>query len=270
MDELRRSPRTPSFSEFNWKVISLALSGKSVDISKVIAMIDEMLTLLQAEHGEDNCDKAHCSKNFDQRGRDQGAGSSLIKDYQRYQPSCNDAHIDAVQKSSSELDSSVKKGTEIRQTACRIRRQQYRRDGFDQARCQQVERLHEAAPKAEFSSADRVYVYMEGGNNTAAQGALVQVKCERRDAELLRAEAKEVLASAGEVVDVKAAPAFDAENSHPAANIGALTMTALASTGKDGYLVRSMLLIPTNKADRQPIRDGWSGRNRGTCLVITY
>ena len=88
--------------------------------------------------------------------------------------------------------------------------------------------LHEAAPKAEFSSADRVYVYMEGGNNTAAQGALVQVKCERRDAELLRAEAKEVLASAGEVVDVKAAPAFDAENSDPAANIGALTMTALA------------------------------------------
>ena len=42
-------------------------------------------------------------------------GSSLIKDYQRDQPSCNDAHIEAVQKSSSELDASVTKETEIQQ-----------------------------------------------------------------------------------------------------------------------------------------------------------
>ena len=83
---------------------------------------------------------------------------------------------------------------------------------------------------------------------TAAQGALVQSKCERRGAELLRAEAMEILASAGEVVDVKAASTFDAENSDPAANIGALTMDPLwPSTEKDGYLVRSMLLIPTNR-----------------------
>ena len=84
--------------------------------------------------------------------------------------------------------------------------------------------LHEAAPKAEFSSADRVYVNMKGGNTTASR-ALVQLKCERRDAELLRAEAQEVLPGAGEVVGVKAAPAFDA-----AANIGALTMTARTKT----------------------------------------
>ena len=38
-----------------------------------------------------------------------------IKDYQRDQLSCNDAHTEAVQKSSSELDVSVTKGTEIRQ-----------------------------------------------------------------------------------------------------------------------------------------------------------
>ena len=63
-------PGRPSYSEFNWKVISLALSGKSVDVSKIIAMIDEVLTVPMAEHDEDDCDKAHCSKNFDQRGRD--------------------------------------------------------------------------------------------------------------------------------------------------------------------------------------------------------
>ncbi len=41
------------------------------------------------------------------------AGSSLIKDYQRDQLSCNDAHMEAVQKSSSELDTGVTKETEI-------------------------------------------------------------------------------------------------------------------------------------------------------------
>ena len=89
-------------------------------------------------------------------------------------------------------------------------------------------RLHEAASKGESSSAHRVYVNMEGGTTTAVQGSLVQLKCERRDADLFRAEAMEVLASAGEVVDVKAASTFDAENSDPAANIGVPTMTALA------------------------------------------
>ena len=40
--------------------------------------------------------------------------------------------------------------------------------------------------------------------------------------------AVEALASAGEVADVKAASTFDTENSDPAANIGDLTMTAVA------------------------------------------
>ena len=55
----------------------------------------------------------------------------------------------------------------------------------------------------------------------------VQWKCERRDGELSRAEAKEIRTSAGEL-DVRALSAFDAENSDPAANNDALTMTALA------------------------------------------
>ena len=38
-----------------------------------------------------------------------------IKDCQRDKLSCNDAHIEAVQKSSSELDESVTKRAEIRQ-----------------------------------------------------------------------------------------------------------------------------------------------------------
>ena len=34
----------------NLKLISLALSGKSVEFTTVTAMIDEMVTLLKAEH----------------------------------------------------------------------------------------------------------------------------------------------------------------------------------------------------------------------------
>ena len=43
MDELCASPRTPSNSEFIWTVNSLALSGKSVDVPKVIAMIEKKM-----------------------------------------------------------------------------------------------------------------------------------------------------------------------------------------------------------------------------------
>ena len=139
-----------------------------------------------------------------------------------------------MQKSISELDASATKGTEIRQ-------QQHTEFVVSIADAMVLiklavnglsgiyaPKLHEAASKAESRSADRVNVNMEGGTTIAVPGALVQLRCERRGAELLRAEAMEVLASAGEVVDVKAASTFDAENSDPAANIGALTMTASA------------------------------------------
>ena len=77
----------------------------------------------------------------------------------------------------------------------------------------------------------------------------MQLKCERRDAVPLRAEAKEVLASAGEV-DVKATSAFHAENSNPAANIGALTMTALAFDGQR-RLLGEVDALDSHNADRQ-------------------
>ena len=120
-----------------------------------------------------------------------------IKEYQRDQPSCNDAHSEAAQKSNSELDASVTKGTEIRQKqhaefvvsiADAMVLIKLAVNGLSGL---YAPRLQEAASKAEFGSADRVHVNTEGGTTTAAQGALVQMKCERRDAGLLRAEAKE-------------------------------------------------------------------------------
>ena len=55
----------PSNSATNLKSVSLALSDKSVDFSKVILMIDEMGTLLKAEQGGDDSGKARCIKSFD-------------------------------------------------------------------------------------------------------------------------------------------------------------------------------------------------------------
>ena len=66
MYELRGSSRTRSNFVSNLKLISLVLSGKSADFSKVISMIDEVVTLLKAEQGEDDGKKGHCAESFGQ------------------------------------------------------------------------------------------------------------------------------------------------------------------------------------------------------------
>ena len=67
MDELRRSSRTRSNFVSNLKLISLVLSGKSADFSKVISMIDEGGNLAQSgSRGEDDGKKGHCTESFGQ------------------------------------------------------------------------------------------------------------------------------------------------------------------------------------------------------------
>ena len=66
VDELRRSSKTRSKSASNLKLISLALSRKSADFSKVISMIDEVVTLLKAEQSGDDGKKVYCIKSSGQ------------------------------------------------------------------------------------------------------------------------------------------------------------------------------------------------------------
>ena len=108
-------------------MISLVLSGKSADVSKVIALQQE----LRPERT-----RQVLARNLWPVIKDDH--KDAIKDYQRDQLSCNDARTEAVQKSSFELDASVTKGTEIRQKQ-HAEFVVSRRDGFDQARCQRVE-----------------------------------------------------------------------------------------------------------------------------------
>jgi len=46
-------------------LIALALSGKKVDFSKVLKMIDDMVALLKVEQGDDENKKEYCSVQFD-------------------------------------------------------------------------------------------------------------------------------------------------------------------------------------------------------------
>ena len=119
LDELRRSPTAPQNSAFNLKLIALALSGKSVDFTKVISMIEEMVVLLKAEQGEDDSMKAYCLENFDKTEDDAKALAKTIAGHmdatQEFQEqlSNTDDRI-AVVQSLAELDDSVAKATEIR------------------------------------------------------------------------------------------------------------------------------------------------------------
>ena len=77
LDELRRSPRAPRSSASNLNFIALALSGRSVNFSKVISLIEEMVFFFKAEQVEDDDKKAYCVQSFDKNEDEaKGVGSS--------------------------------------------------------------------------------------------------------------------------------------------------------------------------------------------------
>ena len=65
LEDIRRSSSALHDEASNLKLIDLALRGKSVDFSKIISMIDEMVTSLHAKQGGDGSKKACCTENFD-------------------------------------------------------------------------------------------------------------------------------------------------------------------------------------------------------------
>jgi len=181
--ELRRSPRAPQNSASNLKLIALALSGKSVDFTKVISMIEEMVALLKAEQGDDDSKKAYCLENFDKTEDDAkalaktiGGHKDAIQEYQDQLSNTAD-RIAVVQKSIAELDDSVAKATEIRQkqhaefvtlTANNAAATELLKLAINRLNKFYAPKLHKAAPKAELSADDHIYVNMGGEITTAA------------------------------------------------------------------------------------------------------
>merc|ERR1719323_2737957 len=183
LDELRRSPRASKSSAYNLNLIALALSGRSVDFSKVISMIEEMVGLLKAEQVEDDDKKAYCVQSFDKTEDEAKVLAHQIavhkdtkEDYEE-QLSNTETRIAAVQKSISELDASVAKATEIRQkqhsefvtlTANNAAATQLLKLAINRLNKFYAPKLHKAAPKAELSADDRIYVNMGGEITTVA------------------------------------------------------------------------------------------------------
>merc|ERR1712136_436780 len=183
LDELRRSPRAPKSSAYNLNLIALALSGRSVDFSKVISMIEEMVGLLKAEQVEDDDKKAYCVQSFDKTEDEakvlahQIAGHKDTVEDLEEQLSNTDERIEVVQKSISELDASVAKATAIRQTqhsefvtltANNAAATQLLKLAINRLNKFYAPKLHKAAPKAELSADDHIYVNMGGEITTAA------------------------------------------------------------------------------------------------------
>ena len=109
----------PQNSASNLKLIDLALSGKSVDFTKVISMIEEMVVLLKAEQGVDDSKKAYCLGNFDKTEDAKELAKTIVghedvtQEFQE-QLSNTDDRVAVMQKSIAEIDDSVAKATEIR------------------------------------------------------------------------------------------------------------------------------------------------------------
>ena len=66
LEDIRRLSSALHDVASNLKLIDLVLLGKSVDFSKIISMIDEMVTSLHAKHGDDGSKKACRTENFDE------------------------------------------------------------------------------------------------------------------------------------------------------------------------------------------------------------
>ena len=56
----------------------MPFNGKSVDLSKVVPLIDEMMTLLKMEQGEDDGKKVYGIRSLSQTERGQGSDSSSL------------------------------------------------------------------------------------------------------------------------------------------------------------------------------------------------
>ena len=138
-------------------------------VSQISERIDEMVALPKVEQGEGDSKKAYDIKSFDQM---EDEAKVLVQQIAGYKGTEDQLYsegdrIDAVQTSISELDANVTRATEIRKK----QHAEFATSTVNNAAATNslkltvnslnefyAPRLHEAAPKAELSLEDRVYV----------------------------------------------------------------------------------------------------------------
>jgi len=168
--------------------VLLALAGKSGGFEKVMAMVDEMVTLLGSEQKADDEKKAYCEASIDKAEDEQKVLDQSLADIEKAIADAKETvaklteEIVALVKGIKDLDKSVAEATETRKAENAEYKETMASDkaakeliGIAKNRLNQFynPKLHKAAPKQELSAEDRVFVN-NGGTPppTAAPGGI--------------------------------------------------------------------------------------------------
>merc|ERR1719235_299530 len=172
--------------------IALALQGKKVDFSKVLKMIDEMVSVLKAEQQDDNDKKEYCAAQFDladdkKKGLERSVSNlekAIAKKKETIAALADE--ISALEAGISALDKSVAEATEQRKEENAEFTELMASDaaakellGVAKNRLNKFynPKLYKAPPKRKLSEEERITVNMGGTlAPTAAPAALVQSK----------------------------------------------------------------------------------------------
>merc|ERR1740130_988943 len=109
-----------SQSESQMEFLQFALKGKKADFSKIVKMMDEMVTLLQEEQKDDEAKKEYCEAEFDKTEDKQGELKRTIKGLETAIEETDAAisglkdDIAALTTGINDLDQSVAEATETR------------------------------------------------------------------------------------------------------------------------------------------------------------
>jgi len=152
--------------------ISLALKGKKVDFSKVIALIDNLVTVLAEEQKEDNSHKAYCEKELDTSDDTKGGHQRRIEGLTHEQDEAKTVsknlagEIKLLTNGIAQLDKSVAEATEQRKNE----HEEFTKTAAENQQALQLiefaknrlnkfynPKLHKAPPARELSEEERVY-----------------------------------------------------------------------------------------------------------------
>jgi hypothetical protein len=169
--------RAHAHKDTRLEFISIALRGGSKSFDKVIAMIDEMVTILGEEQVSDDEKKAYCLASLDKSEDDKKVLDQKSADLEKAMDEAKEAiatlteEIDALTKGIKELDKQVAEATEIRQEEHKEYTETMAADnaakeliGVAKNRLAKfyTPKLYKAAPKLELTAEERVSVNMGG------------------------------------------------------------------------------------------------------------
>jgi len=168
--------------------IALAIKGKKVSFAKILKMIDEMVTLLEAEQQDDDHKKEYCEAQFDvsddkKKGLDHSISNleTVIADLEETIATAG-SDIDALVAGIESLDKSVAEATEQRQAEHEEFVELMASDSaakelldFAKNRLNKFYNptLYKAPPTTTLSMEDKLYV--EGGGVLSAAASFVQI-----------------------------------------------------------------------------------------------